>query len=1634
MLAKKIFSILVICLVAGGLFSVSFFSGKDLAGHLAAIFKQDKITDSRSSIELPPQIAVSKLDVSGGVANEETEIIKNEQPASISNIGNRVVTVTTVQAVQASDPQANDGSVLSGPAFADLASLESRLLVQIENIKQQIQNENKTYSNNVFYNFAPTQKIDSLSNISLSGSFSINGFSWPSASGSDGQVLALSGNSFIWKTIASGSGESAVSQDGDYYYVAISEDEYFGIGTSSPVAKLDVYGNLILSGPNRYLNFYEISGVNGYGFRDNSGTLQYKNSGGDWANIGSGGGGSGTVSAGTTGQFPYYAGDGTSLTATSSIFISTAGKIGIGTTSPTEKLNIIGNLLLEGTIVESEQNTLDESFEGSFPSAGWLNGSEVVEGYASFVQDDDVAYDGSKSATYALQPEDIAAGMSYSVALDSAATLSFYWKVSCHPTDEVFVFQYDSEDPILINGETDWAQVTIELAAGEHTFIWAFGRTGSGTAGSDQAWFDKVVISQTVSNTTGGWVFSRGLSLGTTTTSYVLTVTATSSLRDVIPETDSLYSLGSSANRWKDAWIDTAHITNWSGNLTLKPEFSLTSSTSIATGPNKVFTYGQYAYITDDTPSILIYDISDPVSSVLTGTISLPSTAAVKIKFSDKYAYVICGEDFLVYDISNPASALLLDSYSLAETGTESFTSLEVSGGYAYVGTHTTDTGTAEKNIRIFDITDPRAIVEAADLVLAGAEKTALNDLHRSGNYLYAAEEPDAGYSSEGRLRTISILDPLNPKDIVATVLSGTPDPVALAGWGDYIYILTDSSSDGVYIYNISNPESPVFACKFADSLGGGPSSFVLSGKYLYRTGGEYVYAYDVSSSTVLSLVDTYTFSTDSSSDVDSISLSGGYLYAIDNLLDKLVVLGLTKIDAHSGEIGSLKAGMLEVDNDLNIFGKLSAEGELRVGAGGIFSAGPLWVTATGTSVFMGDVTIGSSTEQSLLRINGDSPKIYLSDFSAGANQKHWYAQSSDGYLKFGTSRDNFAGIQGASGIYWTESDIVLNALDGWRDIASDGDGSNLIASSGDHLYISTDSGVNWNESQPAGNVDGDYWEFVASDSDGSYLAAYYTNTGSGTFTFYTSSSSGATWYETKPGGMNGNWRDVAIDNDGSNLIAANYGGGLFISTDGGGSWTETQPSGEGNLFWFATASNSSGSTLVAAVSHGRMYITTNGGSNWTETQPAGAADKYWVGIACDDDCSTILAISYNAADEGNVYLSTDTGGTWEELILDNSLDEKQWSGVAVDSDGSTLAAADKNGDLFMSVDSGVTWKNQYPAAGDGVSGLQWWGVAMDDFGTKFFVEGVGSDTGQMYLGALADTVRLTISNSGYVGIGTSTPSRALDISRSMGNAIAAGWDVWSSEKYKTDINYLNEEQYQDVLDKISVIQIATYYYDQENCVDSSCKKRLGLIAENAPEEVRSGAGDSVSLYDLSSFTLAGVKELNRQLQELRAQIDLEKMSSSTDIDNMEGLGDISLKETDSGNTLSSVLDGLESAGISLKENLVRAKIFMSQIFKARTIIIESEQKDGQDPTIGSALISAGEQEIYVPNNQVEENSKIFISPEGDRAVSFTVCEKKTGEGFKICLEEAAENGIGFSWWIVQSSSGSDSDLYLKLQ
>jgi len=128
-----------------------------------------------------------------------------------------------------------------------------------------------------------------------------------------------------------GTGDIVNIFDGGTEVFTILNGGNVGIGTTTP-------GSLLSIGDTAGINF-------------TTATSTFSSSGG--INLASGcfsiagtcvggGGGSGTVGAGTIGQFPYYAANGTDLTATSSLFLATSGNVGIGSTSPLAKLVVSG--------------------------------------------------------------------------------------------------------------------------------------------------------------------------------------------------------------------------------------------------------------------------------------------------------------------------------------------------------------------------------------------------------------------------------------------------------------------------------------------------------------------------------------------------------------------------------------------------------------------------------------------------------------------------------------------------------------------------------------------------------------------------------------------------------------------------------------------------------------------------------------------------------------------------------------------------------------------------------------------------------------------------------------------------------------------------------------------------------------------------------------------------------------------------------------------------------------------------------------------------------------------------------------------------------------------------------------------
>lgn len=251
-------------------------------------------------------------------------------------------------------------------------------------------------------------------------------------------------------------------------------------------------------------------------------------------------------------------------------------------------------------------------------------------------------------------------------------------------------------------------------------------------------------------------------------------------------------------------------------------------------------------------------------------------------------------------------------------------------------------------------------------------------------------------------------------------------------------------------------------------------------------------------------------------------------------------------------------------------------------------------------------------------------------------------------------------------GVSWFSRASSLN----WSSVASSADGSKLVATvNGAFIWTSVDSGTNWLQRNASGARN---WTGVASSLDGTRLIACSSQGG------FISTDSGATWALNPLAAAS--WTSVASSANGSNLVATLQGGQIYTSAAGGaiGSWIAR----ESIRPWTCVASSADGSVLVAgANSSGLLYTSTDFGASWI----AGTVAKDWSGVACSADGARMIAV----ANGGGVYISPDTGVTWQ--FRSNLPSTPVYNGAASSSDGSTVAAVASASGIYVSSKAATT-------------------------------------------------------------------------------------------------------------------------------------------------------------------------------------------------------------------------------------------------------------------------------------------------------------------------------------------------------
>ena len=203
---------------------------------------------------------------------------------------------------------------------------------------------------------------------------------------------------------------------------------------------------------------------------------------------------------------------------------------------------------------------------------------------------------------------------------------------------------------------------------------------------------------------------------------------------------------------------------------------------------NDIAMINDTAYCAFDN-GLVIIDFTDPANPHEINRMYLPGQT-YRIKIVGQYAYIAgVGEGMQIVDISDPSEPLLIHTLTEASN----IYDLEIVNDLAYIAD-------GSKGLCIYHILnpyDPAFIYRGA-----GAGQ----DITISGNRLYAAS---------GNLRIFGLDNPQLPELLGSIEFEMGCDRVAVQG--DYAYIGT--FSQGLFVYDISDPAAPIPCCNIPGSV-----------------------------------------------------------------------------------------------------------------------------------------------------------------------------------------------------------------------------------------------------------------------------------------------------------------------------------------------------------------------------------------------------------------------------------------------------------------------------------------------------------------------------------------------------------------------------------------------------------------------------------------------------------------------------------------------------------------------------------------------------------------------------------------------------------------------------------------------
>ena len=239
-------------------------------------------------------------------------------------------------------------------------------------------------------------------------------------------------------------------------------------------------------------------------------------------------------------------------------------------------------------------------------------------------------------------------------------------------------------------------------------------------------------------------------------------------------------------------------------------------------------------------------------------------------------------------------------------------------------------------------------------------------------------------------------------------------------------------------------------------------------------------------------------------------------------------------------------------------------------------------------------------------------------------------------------------------------------------------------------VNVSSNYGVDWNANAP-------YLGALCGVVRTTKLVVGWDSTG-----IYVSTDGGDTW-TLKPGSQSSElvWRGLTMSLDDS-IIVASGNQQIIVSSDSGDTWYTHPNRGS----WKIIRVSSDFTKLIAA--NTIIYLSIDSGVSWKMLLNAGT--RSWTSITVSTDFTKIAA----TVNGGYIYYSTNSGDTWSQGAYTGT---QLWTSISGDSTGQYLTSVVDNGSIWFSQNYGASWYT-YTNLGS----VSWLGSAISSDATTMVV------------------------------------------------------------------------------------------------------------------------------------------------------------------------------------------------------------------------------------------------------------------------------------------------------------------------